>query len=855
MKASVSHVFSRVSAPLHGRMPRRLNYGVTVALGAVLALAPPGRAADDRWVNSAGGTFQTGSNWSSGFPPAASDNAIFDLGSAGYPVTFDGQAASNQLLIGQDVVTFSPGANGGRYDVHGTMAIGKNAGESAALTITGGQIIGAEYSGEVDIGGAGTGTLTVTGGYFQTGRGPIVLGAGGTLTVSGGGSLQANDSTLVLLPGGHATLDGATLFFVGSLTPSGGFITYNSGNFGLESGSVTVGPSAELRPGPSGSITVAANSQISAVAMTLDGIDINLTGGAIAIDQLARTTNGGRINFTGGSLQMSNGDLAIGPNGLVSPSVTLNPLDQLTVSGATTVAVGGTLTLNGGSLETGTLDVQGGFKFINGSTLTVDNGDLTIDDAAAPPTAPHYLGANVALDNDSQVSFRNITVGDTGTGTLAITALSGVWASGNASGDTNSVVLGNKFGSSGTVTVGDGGHLLVHPGYSGHLIVGNAGAGLLSVNDAGYVQAADISIGSQSGSMGTLDVNGGTASVTGVPPNRYSTGVGLVVVGGTANSDGTNSPGGTGILNLSSGDLGIQSGKSPGSGALVIYSHGAVHLNGGSLEAGSIDNSHGGTFDFSAGKLSLTNSDLLIGPGGLLGPAVELSAAKTLSVSGTTSVAPGASLTFTGGMLTTEILALQGTLSFNSGAGGLLIDYGKNPSPDAAIRAAIITGRAGGTWNGPGINSSTAAADPNRYAVGYADMADFPSASHVEEVRLTVAGDANLDGKVGFDDLLAVARNYGKSSASWDQGDFNYDGKVGFDDLVAVARNYGQTLTAAQRASFDPSFRADIEAAFAELPEPSAGALALVVAAGVLSRRRAHRSDSSRYFGPTTAQR
>ena len=54
-----------------------------------------------------------------------------------------------------------------------------------------------------------------------------------------------------------------------------------------------------------------------------------------------------------------------------------------------------------------------------------------------------------------------------------------------------------------------------------------------------------------------------------------------------------------------------------------------------------------------------------------------------------------------------------------------------------------------------------------------------------------LAGDANLDGKVDFADLLILSQHQGKAaSAGWDQGDFNYDGKVDFADLLALAQNY-----------------------------------------------------------------
>jgi len=98
-------------------------------------------------------------------------------------------------------------------------------------------------------------------------------------------------------------------------------------------------------------------------------------------------------------------------------------------------------------------------------------------------------------------------------------------------------------------------------------------------------------------------------------------------------------------------------------------------------------------------------------------------------------------------------------------------------------------------------------------------------------------GDANNDGKVGFDDLVILARNYGKNGAVWEDGDFNADGNVGFDDLVILARNYGK-MSAAQLNALSPAFRADVEQAFAEVPEPSVAALFFISSAMLLRRRR-----------------
>ena len=107
----------------------------------------------------------------------------------------------------------------------------------------------------------------------------------------------------------------------------------------------------------------------------------------------------------------------------------------------------------------------------------------------------------------------------------------------------------------------------------------------------------------------------------------------------------------------------------------------------------------------------------------------------------------------------------------------------------------------------------------------------------VDDIRaLTIPGDANHDGSVNFSDLVILARHYGANSATWETGDFNFDGKVGFDDLVLLARDYGQTVTPAELATFSPPFDADVQAAFAQVPEPSAlGALGILA---LLPRRR-----------------
>ena len=97
------------------------------------------------------------------------------------------------------------------------------------------------------------------------------------------------------------------------------------------------------------------------------------------------------------------------------------------------------------------------------------------------------------------------------------------------------------------------------------------------------------------------------------------------------------------------------------------------------------------------------------------------------------------------------------------------------------------------------IYSSAADATHN---LGYAnlpggiDFAPFGTA----RILYTLYGDANLDRRVNFVDLAAMAQHYNDTSGnrSWDEGDFNYDGNVDFADLGLLSQNYNKSMAAAE---------------------------------------------------------
>ena len=59
------------------------------------------------------------------------------------------------------------------------------------------------------------------------------------------------------------------------------------------------------------------------------------------------------------------------------------------------------------------------------------------------------------------------------------------------------------------------------------------------------------------------------------------------------------------------------------------------------------------------------------------------------------------------------------------------------------------------------------------------------------QANVLLAGDANRDGRVQFDDFLLLSDNFGRSSVAWSEGDFDRDGSVLFSDFLQLSNNFG----------------------------------------------------------------
>lgn len=74
----------------------------------------------------------------------------------------------------------------------------------------------------------------------------------------------------------------------------------------------------------------------------------------------------------------------------------------------------------------------------------------------------------------------------------------------------------------------------------------------------------------------------------------------------------------------------------------------------------------------------------------------------------------------------------------------------------------------------------------------------------------TVAGDINLDGKVGFDDFLTLSGAFGQSSVGYGGGDLDCNGTVAFNDFLLLSGQFGFAATVD-------------ESEIASVPEPGVG--------------------------------
>ena len=307
--------------------------------------------------------------------------------------------------------------------------------------------------------------------------------------------------------------------------------------------------------------------------------------------------------------------------------------------------------------------------------------------------------------------------------------------------------------------------------------------------------------------------------------------------------------GGANAWNIDTGSVVSISGGVSGSATITKTGAGIVDLGGTNASLSGNLQINQGTFRVSGSALNLGDVDGAGTLSLLTGAATTANHYRTgvLDLQGT-SVATVKTNGGNPGTSKVDTLTMAAGAKLNLNDNDLVVNTGVL----ATVKASIISGYAGGAWNGPGVMSSQLQLVANNdKALGYASGSDAAIAalggsltgqtfaSTAVLVKYTYKSDANLDGVVNLADLITLAANFNQpGTKNWVNGDTNYDSAVNLADLISLAANWQKGnptplgLSFADAMAQTPEFEN-----FTVVPEPASGAI-LMLAAGLLVRRR-----------------
>ena len=524
------------------------------------------------------------------------------------------------------------------------------------------------------------------------------------------------------------------------------------------------------------------------------------------------TTGAQPSGFTEGTTltKSGSGTLTVDSTGGLFP----NWAGSLVISGGVynaTGALGGIASLPFGvglnaqaitTLDGGTLRLSGAAAGATGRTFTLTQNGGTIDTLQ---TEAFGTGGLPAVMSGSGNRTLTLTSSGTTAATLATFTFSGSigdptsGSTGITKNSTNAVVLNGQQSYSGALTINAGRFTI------GDITGLGTSAGATSVSANAGLVISPATIGTYTtGESFTL---AGTGAITGLATTAET----------------------TGALRLT----GVNTLTTTGNVSLVSNTNVGVDDANGSLILAGNTSGTGGLNKVGAGKLT-------IGSG----------TAGTIRTTGSLSLTAGSLKIDSAGTQANHVTGLTiGTgLTLDLSKSKLVVDYDA-ATPFDAIQAAVISGYAGGTWNGTGIRSSFAATN-SRYGIGVIEAGSTgvptnylgtTTDSTSVIVGVSLLGDFNLSNVVDFDDLLILAKNYGATSGkTWGQGDTDYNGGVDFNDLLALAKNYsGTAFNSAQTGQLSASIQSDFALARSLVPEPTTLGLLGGLSAMAGRRRRA----------------
>jgi outer membrane autotransporter protein len=541
------------------------------------------------------------------------------------------------------------------------LHIGQSAGSTGLVTVDGGTITTTNPASQYYIGFNGSGTLTVSDGgtVFSNSQSYVgyLPGSSGVLTVEGPGSTYTNMGFFIVGNSGPGQLN----------VTAGGAVSSPGGTLQIGGGSTATalvsGTNSSLSAGTFLGVGVTAGS-VGTLTITDGGMATSGSGTYLAFGGAS-----GGLPASTGTIVVSNGGLLTSPLLVVGSSGN----GDLQVQANGTVTISGK-TIGGAIGGTGSIAVSG-----SGATLNVQNDDLIVGGQG------------------------NGTLTVSGQGIVNVTGSGGTFIAGQCGPGLTSFCSTPVQGGAGAVTVTDPGSVL-NAGTS--LTVGQFGPGTLTIANGARVSANVVSIATNSGSTGTLNIGAAAGAAPASPGTlnastlSFGAGTGDVVFNHTNNSGRYVFPAaiaGTGTVNVLSGNT-TMTGASTYAGPTTI--------SGGTLAAGATNVfSANSDYDIaSAGTMNLRGFDQRVASvvnAGLIrtagDPGTELTTTNYVGQNGTIAIStylgadnsPSDKLVIdTGAATGTSRLAVTnaggtGALTTGNGIPVVVTDNGGTTEPDA----------------------------------------------------------------------------------------------------------------------------------------------------------------------------
>jgi T5SS/PEP-CTERM-associated repeat protein len=483
------------------------------------------------------------------------------------------------------------------------------------LMLTGGQLT--TTNAATQVGYNGVGLMIVSNGTWlakdmYVADGGADYGAQGTMIIAGGtnilsGSLRVGNSVAgngsVLISGGQLVVTNNTTY-IGDT--AAGQMTVNNGTWLAKD--VSVGNNAGSR----GTLTIAGGT--------------NSLTGYLYLGYFAGAT--GTVWLTGGQLTVTNYPTYIGGNGVGQMTVSNGTLQAYSVYVGVFGGSQGTLTIAGGTnrfswyLVVGYNSGATGTVWLTGGQLTVTNG---------PTFIGNYGVGQMTVSNSTWLA-KDVSVGNNAgsQGTLTI------------AGGTNSLAgnlqIGYNPNATGTVLL-TGGQLVAT---NTDTYIGRSGVGQMTVSNGTWL-AKDVYVGELANSQGTLNIGGGTNTISS-----------SLTIGNATTA--------TGRVFVTGGQLTVTSGTT----RVGFGGNGQMQISGGTTYLRDVNVGQYGTLTVAGGTLRLSGT---LGVGAGAGGGKAQLTGGNIVVESTATLRLGTDVTTVGSMITNQgvFQLLAGAVTLNGG--------------------------------------------------------------------------------------------------------------------------------------------------------------------------------------------